>query len=78
MPVLTRRALLGAALALPVPALGQPARRPLTVAVQANPVLFDSPHVESNVAYRVLASIHETLLDYAFADGGQRIVPALA
>jgi peptide/nickel transport system substrate-binding protein len=75
-----RRALFGAAAAgaLPRFAIGQPARRAVTVGVQANPVLLDPAVTESNVAYRVLFSIHESPLAYVFEGGTRRLVPALA
>lgn len=85
-PLHGRRSLIVAGLGsmLPAPALlaqgaqGPDSRRSLTVAVQANPVLFDPAHVESNVAYRVLYSVHDSLLAYAFEGGTRRLVPGLA
>jgi peptide/nickel transport system substrate-binding protein len=81
MPLdLARRSLIaaGAAAALPRFAIGQPARRSVTIAVQANPTLLDPAVTESNVAYRVLYSIHEGLLGYSFEGGRQTLAPALA
>lgn len=78
--LLSRRGLAAGAMSLALPrfAIAQPARPALVVGVQANPVLFDPALTESNVAYRVLYSIHEGLLGYAFDGGAQRLVPALA
>jgi len=77
---IARRSLapLALSLALPAPAIGQPARRAITVGVQANPALFDATLTESNVAYRVLYSIHDSLLGIGFDGPRQVVVPALA
>lgn len=83
-PSLPRRLVLGSSFAagasvtLPRFAIGQATRRAITVGVQANPVLLDPAVTESNVAYRVLHSLHEGLLGYRFEGATQRLVPALA
>lgn len=54
-----------------------PARRTITVAVQANPLVLDPIMSESNVAYRVVYNIFDTLIDTDYLDN-LKLKPGLA
>ncbi|MGE0718966.1 MAG: ABC transporter substrate-binding protein [Alphaproteobacteria bacterium] len=65
-------------LAAPAAAFGQADPRPaLRIAVQRNPPLFDPAYSVSNVAWRVLHNVFDTLIGTDFASGF-RLVPGLA
>jgi peptide/nickel transport system substrate-binding protein len=80
MAKITRRAALagafGAAAAFNI-ARAQSPRRTLTIAAQANPVVLDPIMGESNVAYRVLYNIFDTLIDTDYLDN-LKLKPGLA
>ncbi|MCC7275494.1 MAG: ABC transporter substrate-binding protein [Alphaproteobacteria bacterium] len=62
---------------LPAAAGADDARPALRIAVQRNPPLFDPAYSVSNVAWRVLHNVFDTLIAVDFADGF-RLVPGLA